>query len=61
MVTTNLTYLDPEIYTKPYFVEADMTKYLASIIDCLNHDISTESVLTPTLKIQNLLDSIKNS
>ncbi|MGN0354090.1 MAG: ribose-phosphate pyrophosphokinase [Muricoprocola sp.] len=60
VVTTNLTYLDPQIYTKPYFVEADMTKYLASIIDCLNHDISTESVLTPTLKIQNLLDSINH-
>lgn len=56
LITTNLTYLPPEIYEKPYFVEADMSKFLAIIIDSLNHDISISSVLNPTDKLHALLD-----
>lgn len=55
VVVTNLTYLLPELYTKPYFVEADMSKFMASIIDFMNHDVSMENVLTPTYKIQDFL------
>ena len=55
VITTNLTYLPPEIRERPYFVEADMSKFLASIIDFLNHDISLGNVLTPTDKIHTLL------
>ncbi len=56
VITTNLTYLPPELKERPYFVEADMSKFLASIIDFMNHDSSMENVLTPTKKIHDLLE-----
>jgi len=56
VVTTNLTYLLPELSEKPYFVKADMSKFLASIIDFMNHDISMANVLTPTEKIHEVLE-----
>lgn len=56
VITTNLTYLPPELYEKPYFVQADMSKFLALIIDSLNHDTTIGSVLNPTDKIHTLLE-----
>lgn len=56
VITTNLTYLPPELKDKPYFVKADMSKFLASIIDFMNHDISMANVLTPTEKIHAILE-----
>ncbi len=56
VVTTNLTYLPPELYQKPYFVMADMSKFLALIIDSINHDITIGAVLNPTDKIHTLLE-----
>ena len=56
VITTNLTYLPPEVKTRPYFLEADMSKFMASIIDFMNHDISMTNVLTPTEKIHKILD-----
>ncbi len=55
VVCTNLNYLPQEVKDREYFVEADMSKFLASIIDFMNHDISMENVLTPTEKIHELL------
>ena len=55
MICTNLTYLPPEIYKRPYFAEADMSRFLANIIDFMNHDISMNHVMTPTEKIQKIL------
>lgn len=55
VVVTNLTYLPPEIKERSYFIEADMSKFTASIIDFMNHDLSMGNVLTPTHKIQELL------
>ncbi len=55
VVCANLNYLSPEVKEKEYFVEADMSKFLASIIDFMNHDVSMENVLTPTEKIHELL------
>ena len=56
VITTNLTYLPPAALEKPYFVVADMSKFIALIIDSLNHDITMSSVLVPTDKIHKLLD-----
>lgn len=56
VVTTNLTYLLPELAEKPYFVKADMSKFLSSIIDFMNHDVSMANVLTPTEKIHEVLE-----
>ncbi len=58
--TTNLTYLPPALYEKPYFVQADMSKFLALIIDSLNHDVTIGAVLNPTDKIHALLEKHKN-
>lgn len=56
VVVTNLTYLNPELYDREYFAEADMSKFMASIIDFMNHDVSLENVLTPTWKIKELIE-----
>lgn len=56
VITTNLSYRPPELLTKPYYLEADMSKFLASIIDFLNHDLSIEQVTTPTEKIQHIIE-----
>ena len=61
IITTNLNYRDPELFTKPYYQEADMTGFLASIIDALNHDVSIEHVITPTHKINQLLARMRTS
>lgn len=56
VVVTNLNYIKPEIKSRPWFASADMSKYLASIIDYLNHDSSVGSVTTPTSKIHEILE-----
>ena len=56
VIVTNLTYLPPETKEKPYFVTADMSKFLALIIDSLNHDTPIGNVLNPTDKIHALLE-----
>lgn len=60
VVTTNLTYQPPELKERPYYVEADMSKFLASIIDFMNHDSSMANVSTPTEKIHELLAKYNN-
>ena len=56
VITTNLTYLPSIVNEKPYFVTADMSKFLALIIDSLNHDVTIGNVLNPTDKIHSLLE-----
>ena len=56
VITTNLSYRNPELLTKPYYLEADMSKYLASIMDILNHDLSVEKVRSTTEKINGVLN-----
>ncbi len=46
----------PELLTKPYYMEADMSKFLASIINFMNHDLSMEIVSTPTERIQRIIE-----
>ena len=57
IITTNLTYLPQETLDKPYFTCADMSKFLALIIDSLNHDTSIGTVLDPSDKIHKLLEN----
>lgn len=57
VITTNLTYLPPEIFRRPYFVEADMSKFTASIIDFMNHDVSLANTLATTEKIHGILEA----
>ena len=60
VITTNLCYRPPELKDKPYYLEADMSKFLASIIDFMNHDLSLEHISTPTEKIQKILELYNN-
>lgn len=60
VITTNLTYRKPELMEKPYYLTADMTKYVARIIDTLNHDVSIEKVGNSTTKINKLLEKSRN-
>lgn len=55
VITTNLIYQPEELFQKPYYENADMSKYIALLIDALNHDGSISEYLTPTNRIQNLL------
>lgn len=57
VITTNLTYHDKTGNTKPYYIEASMSGFLASIIDFLNHDAPMSTVLTHTQLIQ---DTVSN-
>ena len=52
VITTNLNYRDPELLTKPWYLEADMSKYLAVIINTLNHEVSLGEYINTTEKIQ---------
>ena len=56
VITTNLHYRRPELLQRPYYVEADMSKYLAQIIDYANHDVSMGKILVPTSRIHNIVE-----
>ena len=60
VITTNLNYHPEEIYERPYYVQANMSKYIASIIDFMNHDVSTENVQIPAEKIHEILNRYNN-
>lgn len=55
VITTNLIYQTPELLSRPWYATAKMGKYLASIVDTLNHDVSINKVRDNTLKINKLL------
>ena len=59
VITTNLNYRIPELLERPYYIEANMSKYLASIIDILNHDVSVEKVRSSNDKIMDLMKRLK--
>lgn len=58
VITTNLNYRDPELLEKPYYIEANMSKYLASIMDIINHDLSVEKVRSSNDKIMELMEKV---
>ena len=60
VITTNLTYIPEEYSSRPYFVMADMSKFISLIIDALNHDTPISAVLNPTDKIHALLEKRAN-
>lgn len=56
LITTNLVYQPEELLQKPYYVNCDMSKYLALIIDTLNHDASLSLLLDPIDRIHKVVD-----
>ena len=55
ILTTNLVYQSPELLEKPYYVNCDLSKYIAYIIDTLNHDASISNLLSPIDRINKFL------
>ena len=60
VLTTNLIYQTPELLERPYYINCDMSKYIALVIDTLNHDGSISSILNPIERIQNVVTKYKN-
>ena len=60
ILTTNLTYQTPELLSKPYYINCDMSKYIAYIIDTLNHDDTISKLLDPVTKIEALVSKIQS-
>ena len=60
ILTTNLIYQTPELLSRPYYISCDMSKYIALLIDTLNHDGSINSLLNPNERIQRVLQKYKN-
>ena len=59
ILTTNLIYQTPELLSRPYYINCDMSKYIALVIDTLNHDASISSILDPSERIQNVVEKDK--
>ena len=55
ILTTNLIYQKPELLSRPYYVDVDLSKYIALLIDHLNHTVSLHDLLIPTDRINRLL------
>ena len=60
VVTTNLTYQTPELLSREYYINCDMSKYIAYIIDTLNHDASISDLLNPYDRCQRIIAKYKN-
>ena len=60
ILTTNLIYQTPELLSRPYYINCDMSKYIALVIDTLNHDASISSILDPSERIQNVVEDRKS-
>lgn len=60
VVSTNLTYRSEELRKSPWYIEADVSKFIALLIDTLNHDQSLSALLDPSVKIRNLLQKVKS-
>ena len=60
MLTTNLIYQPPELLAKPYYIDVDMSKYIALLVDYMNHDVSLNHLLNPTDRINRLLERYRN-
>lgn len=59
VLTTNLIYQTPELLKRPYYINCDMSKYIALMIDTLNHDGSVSSILNPVDRIHYFVNNYK--
>ena len=60
ILTTNLIYQSPELLSRPYYINCDMSKYIALLVDTLNHDGSISTLLNPNERIQHVLQEYRN-
>jgi ribose-phosphate pyrophosphokinase len=57
LLTTNLVYQDPELLARDYYISCDLSKYIALIIDTLNHDMSVSHLLNPADRIKKCVNN----
>ena len=55
VITTNSTYQTPELLSRPWYVNCDISKYIALLIDSMNHEASISSILDPHDRIKKRL------
>ena len=55
VITTNCTYQTPELLERPWYVSCDVSKYIALLIDSLNHEASISALLNPHDRIKKRL------
>ena len=55
VLTTNVIYQTPDLLSRPYYINVDLSKYIALMIDKLNYDHSISELLDPNAKIRNSL------
>ena len=60
VLTTNLIYQTPELLSRPWYINCDLSKYIALMIDTLNHDGSISSILDPSARIQEVVRKYNN-
>ena len=60
VLTTNLIYQTPDLLSREWYIDCDMSKYIAYIIDTLNHDASISDLLNPNERIQSIVARYKN-
>lgn len=60
ILTTNLIYQTPDLLERDWYINCDMSKYIAYIIDTLNHDSSISDLLNPNERIQSIVARYKN-
>ena len=60
VLTTNVVYQTPELLSREYYISCDLSKYIALIIDKLNHDSSISGLLDPADRIQKVIRKFKN-
>ena len=60
VLTTNLIYQTPELLERPWYINCDFSKYIANIIDTLNHDGSISTILNPSKRIQTAVEKYRN-
>ncbi len=59
VLSTNLVYQSPELLEREWYISCDLSKYIAYLIDTLNHDTSISDLLNPSERIQNLITKYK--
>ena len=59
VLTTNLIYQTPDLLKREWYINCDLSKYIAYIIDTLNHDSSISDLLNPNERIQNIVAKYK--
>ena len=60
VLTTNLVYQTDELLSREWYINCDLSKYIAYIIDTLNHDSSISDLLSPSERIQSIVAKYKN-